>query len=384
MRTLLTAVFLVSVLVVDANANTGIFFGSGHTITLGKSEQVQLVSEDVTIRPRCGWKPIMDSVDYHCKFVLKNLTAKPVTIQVGFPLDSQFVQQAKAAPNAIDLVTDYHFIACDSRTTYRIRFVPHDLAKKFSRLFVWDMAFDPAETKVLHVAYQIGMSQAGGRTRKEVTIEKASAPYCKPWHGALESCYAEFFHYVTETGKSWAGPIEKATFRVQTGAWERCLGERLLTDAEPPEPKPQQEWWDYEFPLKAGAIYQIISPEGWKYEHWENNPAEDARTWEYKNYKPGEPLSLIYYVVAIPRAAADCDSWVRHVLGSTPRREDLEELREIAAAFYGIAPRSPSAAKFVEQQVWYHPKKGLRESELKGEQQALLKRLDAITQKRGR
>ena len=53
-------------------------------------------------------------------------------------------------------------------------------------------------------------------------------------------------------------------------------------------------------------------------------------------------------------------------------------MRELVAAFYGIAPHSASAKTFVEQQVWYHAKKGLRESDLKEEQQAVLRRLDAI------
>ncbi len=371
MKNILAAAFLISIFATDAGANTGYFTGSGHTITLTKTEQVQLVSEDVAIRPNCGWWPVVDSVDYRCKFVLKNLTAKPLKIQVGFPLDGQFVKEAKETPNATDLVLDFGFIARDDKTTYHVRYVASDSEKKFSRLFLWEMAFDAAETKVLHVVYRIGMSEGRIPTRKEV----AAPHYDKKWHAALDTCIVEHFHYVTETGKSWAGPIECATFRVETAGLEYCLKQRPLLDFDLRKPKTEQERWEYEymFPVKAGAVYQHIEPDGWK-----GDAKEGTTSWEYRPYKAGPPIAFLYYVVAIPRAATDCDFWVRHVLGKKPDKGDLAELREIAAAFYGIAPKSESAKKFVEQQVWYHPKVGLQEAKLNDEQRAVLARLDAM------
>ena len=61
-----------------------------------------------------------------------------------------------------------------------------------------------------------------------------------------------------------------------------------------------------------------------------------------------------------------------------PTKADLLELREIAAAFYGIAPKSNSAKRFVKQQIWYHANKGLRESKLTEKQQAILAHLDGM------
>jgi hypothetical protein len=380
MRTVLIAVFLVPLLAVDAQANTGILFGSGHTITLGKTEQVQMASEEVTIRPICGWEPILDSVDYRCTFVLKNLTTKPVTIQVGFPLDSQFVQENREKRNARELVLDYHFIARDEKNTYHVRFVPADSQKKFSRVFVWDMAFAGAETKVLHVGYQLSMSQALSSTRKDFATSAGLAKHDKRWHAALETCFVEFFQYVTETGKSWAGPVERATFQVETGRLAECIKRRPLLPFDPPDPKPDREEWEYDahFPLKAGAFYQHIEPDGGKYD-----AKTGVTTWEYRPYRPGAPFALEYFMLAIPPTAADCDCWVRQLLGKKPSKTDLAELREIAAAFYGIAPQSASAKKFVEQQIWYHPKSGLQESQLGGEPRAVLKRLDAIAKEKG-
>ncbi len=380
MKSILAAAFVASVLATDANANTGYFTGSGHTITLTKTEQVQLVSEDVTIRPNCGWEPSMDSVDYRCKFVLKNLTAKPLKIQVGFPLDYQILQAAPQAPNPTDLVLNYGFIAREDANTYHVRYVPNDSEEKFSRLFVWDMTFDAAETKILHVVYRLRMSEAISSTRKHLTTQQALPRYEKRWHAALEMCFVEHFHYVTETGKSWAGIIEHATFRVETGL-EECLRERPALRSEPPEPQPDQPDWSQPFtiPMKAGAVYHNVSPDGGKYDS-----DHGTITWEYRNCKPAEPLRFIYYVVAIPRTAADCETWVRHVLGRKPNKTDVAELREIAAAFYGLAPKSASAKKFVEQQIWYHPKDGLRETGLSEEQRAILTKLDSITKEDAR
>lgn len=73
-----------------AFANVGVFSGYGHTIELSKSEEIQMVSEEVEIIPGRGrflfngGVPGMDRVEYKCKFKLKNLKNKDMTIRVGF------------------------------------------------------------------------------------------------------------------------------------------------------------------------------------------------------------------------------------------------------------------------------------------------------------
>ena len=142
MKKTLAAAFLLSAFAAAANANTGIFFGSGHTITFGKSEQVQLVSEEVTIKPNCGWHLMADSVDYRCNFVLKNLTAKPLKIQVGFSAGRDFDRRGKHLQLPPTLYSTTALLPAMTQTTYHVRYVSNDSEKKFSRLFLWDMAFD--------------------------------------------------------------------------------------------------------------------------------------------------------------------------------------------------------------------------------------------------
>jgi hypothetical protein len=362
-------------------ANTGFFRGSGHTIALAKTEQVQMVSEDVAIYPACSWTPGMDWVDYRCRFVLKNLVAKPLTIQVGFPLDREFREGHRIALIAsTDLVLGYNFVAREDKATYHVRFVHNDSEQRFSRLFVWDIPFDAREIKTVHVAYRLPISVALHSTRKDFATLKGSPRYERRWHEVLEHCYVEQFHYVTETGSSWAGRIEKAVFRVETESLARCMKDRPVSDTDPPEPQGEREGAAFQgsFPMRTGAFYQMIEPRGWKYDAtW------GITTWEHKDYKPSDSLHLSYYILAFPRTAEDCDTWVRRLLGSKPAKADLTELREIVAAFYGIAPQSKSGKAFVERQIWYHPKEGLRESDLGEEQRSVLKRLDAIIEAHG-
>ena len=82
--------------------------------------------------------------------------------------------------------------------------------------------------------------------------------------------------------------------------------------------------------------------------------------------------------MGFPNTAPDCDPWVRCVLGKNATKADVLELREITAAFFGVAPQTASVKRFVEHQVWYNPKSKLRESDLNEAQRAVLARLKKI------
>ena len=87
------------------------------------------------------------------------------------------------------------------------------------------MAFAAGQTKTLQVGYILPMSFAGFITRKPEELEKLRLPpqYEKPWHERVELCMVLYFSYITETGRSWVGPIDKATFRVSNTGFEHCL-----------------------------------------------------------------------------------------------------------------------------------------------------------------
>jgi len=94
MMTRLLACMLVAMMESSLFANAGYFGGSGHTIELSHSDQIQMVSEEVTITPLPGFQSELDQVEYRCRFVLKNLSPTATTIQVGFPLDGELVEHS--------------------------------------------------------------------------------------------------------------------------------------------------------------------------------------------------------------------------------------------------------------------------------------------------
>lgn len=69
---------------------------------------------------------------------------------------------------------------------------------------------------------------------------------------------------------------------------------------------------------------------------------------------------------------------MRQVLGKTPTKGDVLDLREILAAFYGIAPQTASVKRLVEQQIWFDPRSKASEATLSVPRRAVLASLEAI------
>lgn len=404
MRTSLFGLAVLFALCGRAFGNTGVFAGSGHSLQLVKSADVQMVSEDVTITPICGVSSTTDSVDFRCTFVLRNRSAKPLTIQAGFPLDRGTSGPPPAPSDDTDKVLSYHFIARDSNDTYHVRYAAGDPQGKYAHIFLWDMTFAAGETKTLHVGYILPMSFAASTTRKVNDPAEAIYPpeYEKPWHARIEACMVVYFSYITETGQSWTGPIERATFRVNSSVFGgdlRRLPEyvggnpanapaEMATSAEESaaEDVPGMSDLGFVLGMKLGTVYPHISPKGWKPAYIPEihsgepkpNYKPDGIAWTFENYKPGRPLEFNYYLAGFPQAAADCDSWVKCVLGKTPTKADVLELREIVAAFFGVAPQTASVKRLVEQQVWYNPQSKATESDLSKSRQVVLARIKTI------
>jgi hypothetical protein len=403
MRLLLLAPALLIALSSNSVGNTGVFFGSGHSLKLIKSADVQMAAEDVLITPTCGFSASRQWAEFRCRFVLKSLSSKAVTIQVGFPLDRELAGPPPRPSEDIDKVLDYHFIARDAKDTYHVRYVGGDRDDKLAHIFLWDMDFSPNEEKTLHVSYILPMSFAATSTNKDAL--KAGfdkSVYVRPWQPRIESCFTFYFIYVTETGKSWVGPIEHATFRFMNKEFEKdlrhfpdVLGSSSIEPA--PEKEPQMEtskdtdsMIDLGFVpgMKFGTFCAHITPEGWKAASEADAPPghatslerADGISWDFENYKPGEPLDFSYYFLNFPQTPANCDSWVRLILGKTPAKADILELREVLAAFFGVAPKTGQVRRIAEKEVWYNPKSKLNESQLSETQRAILSRLTRLAE----
>jgi len=104
-----------------------------------------MVKEEVTIIPGRGrfqfngGVPGMYRVEYNCKFELKNLTDIPTKVQVGFPLNAQFLKPSNIHDQKVeDLVAKYRFIVQEDQHIHSLRFSPGDREKKLKNLFLWD------------------------------------------------------------------------------------------------------------------------------------------------------------------------------------------------------------------------------------------------------
>ena len=402
MRRVLLASALLLAMCGEVVGNTGVFFGSGQSIQLVKSADVQMVSEDVLITPRCGATATMGSAEYRCEFVLKNLSSKAVRIQVGFPLNRETHGPPRATSDETDEVFSFHFIARDANNTYHVRYVGRDQKDHLVDIFLWDMDFAPNEKKTLHVGYIMPMSFAEYTTAISETPKIAFNPpkvELPAWQPRIQASVVVGCSYVTETGKSWAGPIEKARFRFIGAEFEEYFRQQPLggDSAETPPDHGTPDESSSEEPgsadddgfvvgMKFGTVCRRISPDGWKpmylrgHSPSEANPSRepDGIGWEFDNYKPGPPLQFVFYLVGFPQTPAECDPWVRQVLGQAPGKAAVLELRETVAAFFGVAPQAASVRALVEKQFWYDPKSSIRESQLSEAKKAVLARLSKI------
>lgn len=358
----------------SALGNIGFFGNPGHpTDVLSKSEHVQLSSLEVTILPTLGPNAEADQVMYRCRFVLRNLSPRATTIQVGFPLDGG--QHNGGTLDETEQVLLYHFIARDGDKTYHVRYIYQDAPARYRELMLWDMSFSARESRELHVSYILPMSLAVASTVKEGSerIEEAVFEYGRTWYMVLEQCLFAQLTYPADAGKSWKGSIEDATYRIFTAGMQYWMSRRshvFLAAKDPPKGSsaPQQLYL-----MKPGLTYLHASSTDWRFD-----PESGFMISNHHNYKPAAPIRVCWIGTALPPEARYCKPLVHQLIGKSLSAEEVGELSEIVAAYYGITPESDSVRAFVERQVWYHPRRCLRRSDLSEVQRATLKRLEGI------
>ena len=215
----------------------------------------------------------------------------------------------------------------------------------------------------------------------------------------LEGAAGEGHMYVTETGKSWAGKIEKATFRINPFDFEKYLAERgVFEGIRSGTDKGMRSKKDklLEF-LKNAPMTRNWSPE---YKKWKLIKDKRNRDLHLELvYEPFEPkgkeddLKLFYIFPTIPVNAELFDrllEWVKEYMEKEfAQREKMlqfwadaekkkthpgEQIRKATAywqkiepyspavernladailEFYGIRRNNPEIQDFLERQYWY-------------------------------
>ena len=345
---LIASTLLVSGLGGTAHANVGVFTGYGHSIELSSTEEIQMVSEKVVIVPGRGRflfdgsVPGMDQVEYRCTFVLKNLKDKKVTVQVGFPLNTQFLRPPydNKKKKTADLVTQYSFLAQEEEFQYSVRYVAGDRKKKLKNVFLWKMTFAPEETRTLRVSYRMPISM----TLASTAIKRGVRDYGKRWYRNLETCMIETFGYVTKTGKSWSGKIEDAGFRVYVRGFEDYLERRPFGDETGPGTRAKSRG---RFPVRVPMVVRTLSPAGW------TSKDDGFLERSHRNYEPTENFLFRYYIIPFPRTPGEVKRMIPILSPKGMTAEDRQDLADIFREFNGKKTGNPRIAKFVRNQVWF-------------------------------
>jgi hypothetical protein len=125
----------------------------------------------------------------------------------------------------------------------------------------------------------------------------------------------------------------------------------------------------FDWRVKDCLIHRQVGPKGWR-------EKDGHITWEFKNYRPKQPITVCYFLSVFPKTPEKIPSFVKSVLGDKPTKEDLGDMREIYLAWWGIPPKSKSVQTFVSNQCWYSPKDGMTPDRLTAEQKAVISAIE--------
>ncbi len=352
------SIFCLCFTAVSVFANAGIFGGFGRDIVLEKSEEIQMVSEEVIMRPGRsrtfvdGGIEGMDQMEYFCSFQLRNLSDKEVTVQVGFPLSSgDNISVPRKPEMEFTAISNHKFAAgTEKEGSYPLRYIPGDKENKFRHIFLWRMTFAPKEEKILKVSYTMNGYNGLGSTRQRPIDWSLS--YKSDYLKNLELATAEMFGYVTATGNSWAGKIEKAVFKiVDLDLFEEYLDKRGALEKS----SKSHEGNEFTTMLRYGQRLRSLTPEGWQLS---TEKRKQFLTLEYAPFKPGMEIMLMYQFTTMPRSIEGLDYLLANLgkfdgnsIKIQPGAE--KNLADVILEFYGIARNNPDIADFLKLQTWY-------------------------------
>ena len=343
-------IFLVTIILFTrfgAIFNAGIFVGYGHTVKLISTSKIQLLNERILINSGTSWisKPAFNDNFQHatfdCQFLLANLTDSPQSVSCGFPLNSQFFILDYPMEELEPLIDDYQFTVISSGKQLEVKFFREDIDGEFRSIFLWDLSFEPNEKLVVDVRYRIRNSVGLSLT----CLDYQARDYDRAWLQKLEECYRENIGYVTETAKSWHGPIEKAEFTANLEKMEVCFN-------YPFEDKRQVYECDgrkiIEENILNPVVFRKMTPQNWR------RTKEHTYTFEIENSKPEENLHFVFYHLRrFPKTSSDTTRLISFLSQFDFSFEDFDSLKDLFMAFNGEKVDNPELQSFLRNQIWF-------------------------------
>lgn len=358
-------------------ANVGVFGGTGQSIRLESSNEIQMVSEDVNIYLARAEQPVtggvkwmeVDKAHYKCLFELKNLTDKEVAVTVGFPLagENYVIPHKKKETDIINqgaVIAQFNFIAGTVNGTYPVRYVKADKDKKFAHIFLWDMSFKAKETINLQLSYSMIGYYGLGTTRKKPYNWNPIAGI--EYLNEFETSSSQMFGYVTATGNSWQGNIEKAKFTIEIGEYEKYLNKRGAFEID--EDFPYYKKRDEHAPFST--LYRTVTPDGWKEEGEKN---KRRLVYSFTDFKPGMEININYSFLHFPKTLGDYQKTVASIKTMYNKNREMsirsnrpnikippewngvheKNISDLILEFYGIETGNADIKPFLDRQEWY-------------------------------
>jgi hypothetical protein len=332
-----------------AVANVAIVRVSGGTLRLLQSDSIEMLSEDIDIRPLGNER--LGVVEYHCHFVLHNSSDEAVTFQAGFPLDGPTSPDQEGRAR---LAKNFAFEAKDARANYTVTLVkaPEAQRREYQQMFLWDMEMNPDERRDLWVNYRLGISirPMGLRQSNDQVFPVLNKISRIDSAGTLGWGYA--FAYTTSSGATWkGGRIGQAKFTLHDKEFRAAMDALQELPALGTRSEIAEDIGAYCF---AGAL------------PGSRIQTEDGFRWQFENFLPGPRIEYEYGFCGIPTNPKELA-----VLSDLSLAE-LRQARQLLVAAYGGAPQDPALVEKLRNEFWYRPDPNFTEDALPSERKAVL------------
>ena len=353
------ASFIFAFSVAGACANVGVFGGVGTNIELVSNAEIQMVSEDVSIKLVPSEAPVtenlnhLDEARYDCLFTMRNLSDKPEKVKMGFPISGgdNFMARGNG-----DKIAKHEFKVWVNNKEAPAAYRADTADKKFGNIFLWECEFAPKEQMQIRVSYKtFGYIGLGSLRRRELLDKSCNPPRALMY---MDAALVQGYEYITLTGNSWSGKIENAKFTLNIGEFERYLQKRgyLAEDEERHKPSNGKDAAnDRDLLFRNGLMHRRLSSSY----SWKLSPDGESLVAQLSPFEPKENIQIAYFFTIFPKDAEA----LKHILKVAEKsfarsneefsKEDKKVIADFILEFYGVKTGNKALKQFLDAQVWY-------------------------------
>jgi YARHG domain/Domain of unknown function (DUF4424) len=323
---LLLLILLTSAGFLLANDTAVFEYPDGSGVVPMTSADVRMVQE--TVRITC---PEGTRADVEASFTFRNLGQETVAVTMGFPFTNAWgehyetdVDENADSPEKLRFVSLVDGVAVETRVRTEKKPDGEDDFPPRTRYFVWDVSFEPGQTRELVTRYSTEWRR---------------------WND-VDDRFGYMLTYITTSGAAWAGNIGKATISIQM-------------PADIPRPSvgdEQMVFWEYA--PGAPAMTSDFSQLSWTLENWE--PTSDISV-QIQGQRFGHYDQFLMYDVE----EEDVGGWDEARVEELVARHPLPRSRACQALINAVFARAghrfdkPELQQLYGRFDWYEPKAAL-------------------------